>query len=186
MANVEHKGLPVRKHSAALRGVSADAMNGALKIDPQEFKPGQRVYMVVEVEPNGDKYDPMDEGEAWEHVEILKVLRGAFCPGADALKHLDRVTRELEDLRVAETGQERLGLEDGAAAKLVSEHERGLHKRKRKNCVLCNAASDEDIAHADELAARREAHGDGEGDADNPLPPATKPRRSRPRASKKS
>lgn len=175
----EHKGLPVRKHSAAVRGASGDALNGALKVTPQDFTQGEPAYMVLEVMPDGENYKPMDDGEAWEEIEVVKVKRGSFIPAKDALPYLDDVSRKLEELRVKETGQERLELTDGQAEGMTLEHSQGLHKRRRRACPVCFPLSDEDVARGDELAARREAHGDGEGDAEHPLPAARK-RRSRP------
>lgn len=182
----EHKGLPVRKHSAAVRGASGDALNGALKVTPQDFIQGVPYYMVLEVMPDGENYKPMDDGEAWEEIEVVKVKRGSFIPAKDALPYLDDVSRKLEDLRVAETGQARLELDPGKAEGLTLEHEQGLHKRKRQACPICHPTSDADIARGDELAARREAHGDGEGDADNPLPGARKRRSRAPGAAKRT
>lgn len=183
MPSAEYEGLPVRKHSVAVRGASGDALNGSLKVEPREFHPGERAFMVLEVVPADVNHKPMHEGEAWERVQVVKVGRGCFVDETIALPHLDAVSVAIEQLRVEETGQERLDLE----TKLADDHRAGLHKRPRKECELCQTADplgvhgDEDAAKADELAAKREAHGDGEGDPDNPLPGARK-RRTRPKA----
>jgi len=185
MPNESYEGLPVRKHSVAVRGASGDALNGALKVEPRDFHPGERAFMVLEVVPADVNHKPMDEGDAWERVQIVKVVRGCFTDAKAALPHLDAVTVALEDLRVKETGQERLDLE----TKMTDDHRAGIHKRPRKECPDCQAADplgvhgDEAEAKRDELAARREAHGDGEGDAENPTRPATR-RRSRPPGAK--
>jgi ribosome modulation factor len=188
MPNTSYEGLPVRKHSVAVRGASGDALNGSLKVEPRDFHPGERAFMVLEVVPADVNHKPMNDGDAWDRVQIVKVARGCFVDGKIALPHLDAVTVALEDLRVEQTGQERLDLE----TKMEDDHRAGLHKRFREKCPLCQAAknadplgvgrngvSDQAVAKRDELAARREAHGDGEGDAENPTRPATR-RRSRP------
>lgn len=181
----EHKGLPVRKHSAAVRGASGDALNGALKVAPQDFVQGVPAYMILEVDPNGETFKPMDDNEAWEEIQIVRVKRGAFVDAATALPFLDDVSSQLEDLRVSETGQEQLG---DQVLTLEADHVAGLHRRARNGCPLCHPKTDEDHARADELAAKRAEraeHVNGEGDADNPLPPARK-RRSRAKGATKS
>lgn len=181
MVMTEHKGLPVRKHSAAVRGASGDALNGALKVAPQDFVQGVPAYMVLEVMPNGENYKPMDDGEAWEEIEVVAVKRGAFIDARDALPYLDDMSTKLEDLRVAETGQDQLG---DKVLTLEADHVAGLHRRKRQECPLCVPKTDADIARVDELAAKRAEHGDGEGDAENPTPPA-RTRRTRAAGAKK-
>lgn len=191
----EYKGLPIRKYSAAVRGASGDALNGALKVAPQDFRTGDRAFLLLEVTPNGDQHKPMDDGEAWEHVEVVKVVRGAFLDQKDALPHLDEVSTKLEDMRIEETGQERLS----EKAKLEADHLGGLHKRARKACELCQTADplgvggttkvgdsiDEVVARAEAAAAKLEDE-QGQGDPDNPLPAARKYRRKAPGAAKKS
>lgn len=176
MPEESYEGLPIRKHSLAVRGASADALSGVLKVKPQEFKPGVPVYVLMECMPGSVRHDSMDDGEAWEHVQITKAVRGTIIDSAVALPYLDEVSVALEDLRVEMTGQERLEID----TKMEDDHQAGLHKRKRTLCPLCNPKTDADHAKADELAARRAAHGDGEGDAENPTPPARK-RRTRPK-----
>lgn len=176
--NQEYEGLPVRKHSVAVRGASGDALNGSLKVEPRDFHPGERAFMVLEVVPADVNHKPMDEGEAWERVQVVKVGRGCFVDAKTALPHLDAISVALEDLRVKETGQERLELE----TKLADDHRAGLHKRPREDCPDCQNADplgvDEAAAHEDELAARRAEQEEGHGDPDNPLP-QKRTRRSR-------
>lgn len=183
MPSPEYEGRPVRKHSVAVRGASGDALNGSLKVAPRDFHPGQLAYVLLEVNPTDVNHKVMDEGDAWERVQVTKTLRGRFIDEDLALPLLDEIDVALEDLRIEETGQARLS----EAAKIQADHLAGAHKRPRKECDLCQSADplgvhgDEDAAKADELAAKREAHGDGEGDPDNPLPGARK-RRTRPKA----
>jgi hypothetical protein len=169
MPEVEYEGLPIRKNSLAVRGASGDALSGVLKVRPQDFTPGVPVYVLMEVMPGPVRHDPMDDGEAWEHIQITKAQRGTIINADVALPYLDEVTIALEDLRVRETGQERLPLEDDP---LIVEHEVGMHKRKRRACRLCNPTTDQEHAMADEVAAQRAKHGDGEGDDENPVPPS--------------
>lgn len=180
MITTDHKGLPVRKHSAAVRGASGDALNGALKVAPQDFEPGVKAYMVLEVDPNGETFKPMDDGEAWEEIQIVKVVRGAFINPKDALPYLDDVSVALADLKAKESGQDGIG-----TLAMEADHEAGLHRRKRTGCPLCSPSSDEAVARADEVAAKRAQHGDGEGDAANPLPAARKRRSRAPGAAKR-
>lgn len=177
MVATEYEGVPIRKHSLAVRGASGDALSGVLKVKPQDFTPGVPVYVLMEVMPGPVRFDPMDEGDAWEHVQITKAARGTIIDADVALPYLNEVTVALEDLRVQETGQERLSLDDSED---VASHELGMHKRKRERCPLCNPKTDEEIARLDAYTAAGAAHGDGEGDADSPTRPATK-RRSRPK-----
>lgn len=142
---------------------------------PQDFHAGIPIYVLMEVMPGPVRFDPMDDGEAWDQVQITKVERGTIIDEATAKPYLDEVAVALEDLRVQETGQERLPLDDDP---MIAEHEVGMHKRKRKECRMCNPQTDEDVARLDAYTAAGAAHGDGEGDADTPTRPATK-RRSR-------
>lgn len=164
MPEAEYQGLPIRKHSLAVRGASGDALSGVLKVKPQDFHAGVPIYVLMEVMPGAVRFDPMDEGDAWDQVQITKVARGTIIDEATAKPFLDEVTVALEDLRVRETGQERLPLDDNP---MVAEHEVGMHKRNRKACPLCNPTTDEEIARADELAARR-AEADAESEPAKP------------------
>lgn len=177
MPETEYQGLPIRKHSLAIRGAGGDALSGVLKVKPQDFHVGTPVYILVEAMPGPVHHAPMNEGDAWELVQITKAVRGTIIDAKTALPFLDETTIALEDLRIAETGQGRLDLD----TKMTDDHLAGLHKRRRKACPLCQETSDEAVAHADELAAKRAEHGDGEGDAENPLPAARKYRTGRPR-----
>lgn len=174
MPQTEYEGRPVRKHTLAVRGVNGDAMSGVLKVKPQEFTPGVPFYVLTECMPNGDRHDPMEDGDAWELVHIGKAQRGTIVDASFALPHLDELTVALEDLRVAETGQDQLT----ERAAREAEHMGGQHKRARKECPICHPVTDEDHAKADAYAARGAAHGDGEGDSENPVP-AARTRRSR-------
>lgn len=179
MPEVEYEGLPIRKNSLAVRGASGDALSGVLKVRPRDFPPGMPQYVLLEVLPGPVRFDPMDDGEAWERVQIVKAQRGTIIEAAVAVPLLDEITVALEDLRVQETGQERLALEDKQEKSRV-EHRAGLHKRARQGCPLCHPLTDADVAEQDEVAARRNAHGDGEGDGENPNPPARR-RRIKPK-----
>lgn len=170
MPSHEYEGRPVRKHSVAVRGASGDALNGSLKVEPRDFHPGQLAYVLLEVDPTDVNHKVMDEGDAWERVQVTKVMRGRFVDDALAKPLLDDISVALEDLRVAETGQERLALD----TKMHDDHAAGLHKHRRKECPLCQ--------QLDPLGVGPRAdHGDGEGDNVHPLPAARK-RRSRARA----
>lgn len=164
MPETEYEGLPIRKHSMAVRGASGDALSGVLKVKPYDFKPGVPVYVLVEAMPTGVRHDPMDDGDAWDLVQITKVQRGTLVDGDLAVPLLDEVTIALEDLRVEQTGQ--AGMGNGSLA-VEADHNNGLHKRRRRNCELCQ--------NADPLGV-----GDGKGDPDNPLPAARKYRTKKP------
>lgn len=165
-----YQGKPIRKHSLAVRGASGDAMNGALKVDPTDFETGEPAYVVLEIVPGPVKHDPMDDGEAWELVQVTKATRAAMMTAEQALPFLDSVTTRLEDLRVKESGQERLG-----DLTLQADHEAGLHKRKRRGCPECYPTAveshggleddgddvlgdsiDQTVARADELEQKRQ------------------------------
>lgn len=175
MPETEYQGLPIRKHSLAVRGAGGDALSGVLRVKPQDFHAGVPIFVLLEVMPGPVRFDPMDEGDAWDQVQITKVARGTIVDEATAKPLLDEVTVALEDLRVQETGQERLSL-SSEIDRQVSEHERGLHKRKGKGCPMCHPVSDEDVARLEEFEMhQREV---AMGDPLNPLPAARK-RRSR-------
>lgn len=167
MPEKTYQGRPIRKHSLAIRGASGDALNGALKVDPQDFTPGESAYVVLEIVPTTVKHDPMDDGDAWDLVQVTKAKRGAILSEADALVFLDAVSIRLEEIRVEETGQNAIG-----TVALEADHVAGLHRRKRNGCPICHpdvapagdedvvtapAGSDEAQAQRDELESRRVA-----------------------------
>lgn len=173
MPETAYQGRPIRKHSLAVRGASGDALNGALKVDPQDFTPGESAYIVLEIIPGAVRHDPMDDGDAWDLVQISKAKRGAMITEAEAAPFLDAVSVKLEELRVEESGQSRIG-----DLSLQADHEAGLHRRKRVGCSMCHpanaitgadegdnagdvvtapAGSDQAAAQRDELASKRAA-----------------------------
>lgn len=184
----EYEGLPIRKHSLAIRGASGDALSGVLKVKPQDFTPGVPVYVLLEAIPTGARFDEMDDGEAWELVNITKAQRSTIVTPAVALPYLNETAVALEDLRVKETGQERLEV----TTRMSDDHWAGLHKNRRKKCDLCYPPDGSDPqpvgpaakAVVDELAARRDAE-EGPGDPENPLPPARRYRTKKGAAKKK-
>lgn len=145
----QYEGLPVRRFSAAVRGASGDALNGALKVAPRTFHPGERAFLLLEVKPDGVNYVPDEDddlGPGWTRMQVLRVQRGAFVDDETALPILDAVTTALEDKRVEETGQERIF----GALPIEIEHLQGQHKRPRKACPHCTGdATDEEVARAE-------------------------------------
>lgn len=178
-----YEGRPIRKCSITIKG-TGDGLSDALTIDPLSLEPGERAFVLLEVEGTDQNHKYLKEADAWNRVQVTKAIRGAVVTEDIAVPLLDNVAVAVEELRVAEGGDVELGLEGEKAAGRIEEHARGLHKRKRKDCPACQG-SDEAIARVDEVAARREAHGDGEGDAEHPTPPA-RTRRSRATRARKS
>lgn len=143
------KGLPVTKHSLAVRNVGGNALSGTLKVDPREFAVGERFFVLLEVAAGGVKYEPREESTEFEYVQVCDAARGVIVDADVALPHLDELTRKLEAVRVAETGQGSFD-EDP----LIVEHEQGLHKRRRKACRVCYPVTDEDHARSEEILER--------------------------------
>lgn len=174
MSEERYEGLEVRRHSAAVRGASGDALNGALKVSPQTFGPDEVAYILLEVKPAGVNFKPIegDDGlPAWERMQVLRVQRGAFVDPEVSVPLLDAVTIALEDKSVEETGQERMF----GALPIEIEHLQGTHKKPRKACPMCSGeASDESIAVAEAALVQIEQLR-GEPDVE----PAPKPRRGR-------
>lgn len=155
----QYEGLPVRRNSAAIRGASGDALNGALKVAPRAFHPGDTAFIVLEVAADGVNFKPIegDDDPAWERMQVLKVQRGAFVDPEVAVPLLDAVTIALEDRTVEETGQERIF----GALPIEIEHLQGRHKQRRKACPHCTGeATDEDVARAEAALVQLEAERD--------------------------
>lgn len=152
-----YEGLPVRRFSAAVRGASGDALNGALKVSPRTFHPDERAFLLLEVKPAGVNYVPDDDddlGPGWTRMQVLKVQRGAFVDDETATPLLDAVTIALEDHTVEETGQERIF----GALPIEIEHLQGRHKKPRRACPHCTgAATDEEVARAEAALVQIEA-----------------------------
>lgn len=151
-----YEGLTVRRHSAAIRGASGDALNGALKVAPRTFHPGDRAFVLLEVAAAGVNFNPIegDDDPAWERMQVLKVQRGAFVEEEFAIPLLDAVTIALEDKTVEETGQERIF----GALPIEIEHLQNRHKKPRKACPHCSGtATDEEVARAEAALVQIEA-----------------------------
>lgn len=178
-----YQGRPIRKCSLTVKGLG-DGLSDALTIEGGlTLEPGESAFLLVEVEGTDQNHKYMKDGDAWNQNQVTQAVRGAIVVESVAKPLLDDVAIAAEAIRVAEGGDIEMDLEGEHAHGRLEEHARGLHKRKRKDCPAC-AGSDEAIAKVDELAAKRAEHGDGEGDAENPVP-AARTRRSRAKGAAK-
>lgn len=152
---------------------TGDGLSKALKIDPQLLQMGDRIFVVVEAVVGPITFDPIDD-DSDDVIRKHSASAQAVTLVDESLVRevLDAQIERIEAAREAESGQTRLNLsndpDEPPEEGFVLAHVAGDHKRKKRGCPLCYPT----------------AHGDGEGDAENPLPPATK-RRSRAKGAAK-
>lgn len=141
---------PVRQSSLKITG-TGDGLSDALAIEPQDWHPKDTAFIVLEIEMGDVNYKYVEKGDCWNRVQGSKAIRGAFISSELAVPLLDDVKVAFEEQRQAEGGDVELDLDGEVGPGRMIEHERGLHKRKRKDCPACQGtATDQQYAEAQE------------------------------------
>ncbi len=159
---------------------AGDGLSKALRTAPTLLHFGDKVFIVMEAIVGPITHDPIED-------DPEGCLRKQSVAAQTVTLVSEKLVRQVLDAQ--QEANEKLEQVDGqlrlsADAKLEADHLAGLHKRRRPKCSLCQP-SDEEVARADELAARRARHGDGEGTPEDPVPPARR-YRTRGTAAKKA
>lgn len=153
----DHEGKPVRRTSLEVRNL-AGGLHKATKTDPAVIDVGERAFVLAEVIGGGHTFQPMDDGDAWERVNITSADTVTIVD-EELVRELIEKQREKnialelaeKEERDREKGVGRLDLEPPDP---VEAHNRGDHKRKRKDCPECQA----EVEEAQRIAAEQKAN----------------------------
>lgn len=150
----EFEGKPIRQTRIEIRD-TGHGLSTALKIDPVVVHSGSKAFVVMEIVGEKHRFDPMDEGDAWCRVNLTKA---ETCTVVDEELVIELIEKQREknialeiqeaEEKEREKGVSRLDLEPPDP---VEAHNRGDHKRKRKDCPECQA----EVAEAQRIAAEQ-------------------------------
>lgn len=167
----EHEGKPIRRTSLEVRNI-AGGLHKATKTDPFILHPGERAFIVAEVIGGPHTFKPLDDGsggdfDAWERVNVSNADTVVIVDEELVAEMIEK-QREKNRLLAIKEQEERdeakgklsLELGDKANAKPeppdpVEAHNRGDHKRKRKDCPECQA----EVEEAKRIAAEQPPKG---------------------------
>lgn len=115
-------GLDVLRTTISVTN-AGDGLSDSMKVDPQEFHHGDRVYVVLECEVAKVRFDPVKDTDALTRVHVLRAGNATIVE-ADLVKPMvdamaDRIQRAKED----EAGIARLFDDE----KQMQEHAAGEH-----------------------------------------------------------
>lgn len=158
----DFEGKPIRKTGIEIRN-TGHGLSTALKIDPVVVHSGEKAYVVLEIVGEKHRFDPMDDGDAWERVNLTKAEVATVVD-----KELVMELIEAQRAKNLAAAEEAKGIQqidaDGTAGtlnvltpeRLREQHELGDHKRARKDCELCTKASEaRKAAKADKATKNR-------------------------------
>lgn len=147
----DHEGKPIKQTTIEVRNI-AGGLNKAAATNPAIIKEGDKAFLVVEVVGKEHGFVPIEKGAAWERVNVTKAVTVAIVGEKLVEKVLD--SQRLAELALEEEakGAQRLSNGNGSAefgGEVERDHAAGLHKRKRKNCLLCTPPAPEERADAE-------------------------------------
>lgn len=153
MSLTKFKGREVSRAAVEIPG-AAGGLRDAMRIDPQEFEQGERVFIVLEAICQKVRYEPID-GEHPEGtqqlVHILKATNATFVDEDLVREQLDRQKARVALAKDEASGQQRLGSD----AELDLQHFAGKHAKRRKaGCPSCEL--EKTLEAEEKLAARAE------------------------------
>jgi hypothetical protein len=126
-------GADVRSATIAVTN-AGDGLSKAMKVEPEIFHLGDRVYVVLECEVSKISHVPIDDGADLSRVHVLRAGNATIVDETLVREAIEMQVRKIVDARDDETGAMQLHPVDVKAI----EHANGLHKRKRKDCPACN------------------------------------------------
>lgn len=160
---------------------AAGGLRDAMKIDPQQFHAGERLYVVLECDVAKIRFDPIQSGDemvGWRRTHVLSAQAATFVDADLVAEAIASQKRKIELANEAANGIGRLPYDEDA---LVA-HREGLHAAGRvPGCVEC------ENEEAAELAEAKDDPGTGEPmtavDGDTlPAPTPIAGRRKAPKA----
>lgn len=159
----DFEGLSVRQVGIEIPG-AAGGLRDPLRVDPQQWSKGERLYVVMELQVAKVRFDSIDKDDPagdQRRVHITDVLGSAIVERELVGEALAEQKRRNEAAKEAAAGIGHLPFDDEA----TKAHEDGLHASGLvPGCALCDA---EVQAAADEAGTAAKA--------DDPPPPAPTP-----------
>lgn len=118
---------------------AGDGLSDALKVDPQEFSLGDKVYVVLETEVAKIRFEEIKDTDALARVHVLKAGNATIVDGTLVAAQIAEQAERIRLAKEAEQGVQRL---DFAAddARLSGEHDDGAHDEPVLGCPKCEAA----------------------------------------------
>lgn len=136
------EGLPVRRSAIEIPG-AAGGLRDAMKIDPQEFHKGERVFVVLECEVAKIRFDPIDKAEPagdQARVHVFNVEAATIVDESLVKQQLDEQRERIEAAKRHASGAVNL---DDHVDQLVAEHEAGEHAPDLVDgCPTCEEEKD--------------------------------------------
>lgn len=171
----EHEGKPIRRTSLEVRNI-AGGLHKATKTDPFILNPGERAFIVAEVIGGPHTFKPLDDGsgsdsfDAWERVNVSNADTVVIVDEELVAEMIEKQREKNRLLAIAEQEEKdaakgKLSLELGDKANAgvpvdpIEAHNRGEHKRKRKDCPECQAEVTEAKRIADEQSVKPKRRG---------------------------
>lgn len=121
---------------------AGDGLSEAMKIDPQEFHHGERVYVVLECEVSKVRFDPIKDTDALSRVHVLAAGNAAIVDEQLVRQVLDEQADRVQAAREAAAGVQRIPWEGDELDAVVAAHEAGEHRELVEGCPEC----DEEVA----------------------------------------
>lgn len=145
----DFEGMPVRQAGAEVPGL-AGGLRDAMKIDPEAYHQGTKVFIITEAVAQKTRFDPIDSedpGGDQRRVHVFKAAASMILAADDAddlrsmmETHREKVRQAKED----EAGITRLF--DKSADQLALEHANGDHNDDpAEGCPVCDFADGEPV-----------------------------------------
>lgn len=158
----DFEGLAVRQVGIEIPG-AAGGLRDPLRIDPQEWHKGDRLYVVMELQVAKVRFDSIDKDDPagdQRRVHITDVIGTAIVDRELVAEALAEQKRRVELAKEAAAGVGRLPVDDEAE----KAHDDGLHAAGLvPGCPKCEeeaAAIEREQAEGDKQAAAKEPEGE--------------------------
>jgi hypothetical protein len=153
----DFEGLAVRQSGIEIPG-AAGGLRDPMKIDPQAFRKGERVYVVLECLVDKVRFDPIDHSEPagdQRRVHVFSVQAATIVDGELVQDHLEAQRVRIERAKDAARGQAKLPTPE----ELTEAHVQGEHADALiPGCPQCDeetAAAAAEVAEPTPIAGRR-------------------------------
>lgn len=140
---------------------AGDGLSDALKVDPQEFSLGDRVYVVLETEVAKIRFEEIKDTDALARVHVLKAGNATIVDGVLVEAQIKEQAERIRLAKEQEAGIQRLSFSDDENT-LAQAHAAGEHAEAIDGCPICAEKIAQDEAAADIGTASDEGDEDDE------------------------
>lgn len=143
----EFEGVEVRGAGIEIPN-AAGGLREALKIEPQTFHGGDKLYAVFELDCKKIRHDPITDGKdgpmiAWKRIHVLSAEGATFVDADVAKGHIDAQRERIQRAKDEATGQQ------SATSEFEAQHEAGEHASGLiDGCPQCEAEREAEQAEA--------------------------------------